>query len=73
MEGPVRFLLPLQGVSLIDAPGKPFHDPAANAALFATLRERFRPGANRKLVEVDAAVNDRAFADAALAAFREIA
>jgi uncharacterized protein (UPF0261 family) len=73
MEGPVRFLLPLQGVSLIDAPGKPFHDPEANRALFDTLRALFRPGPNRKLVEVDAAINDRAFADAALAAFREIA
>ena len=25
--GPVRFLIPEQGVSLIDAPGMPFHDP----------------------------------------------
>lgn len=73
MEGPVRFLLPLGGVSLIDAPGKPFHDPAANAALFDTIRALFKPAPNRKLIEVDAAINDRAFADAALAAFREIA
>ena len=38
MEGPVRFLLPLKGVSAIDAPGKPFHDPHADAALFAAIR-----------------------------------
>ena len=37
MEGPVRFLLPLQGVSAIDAPGKPFHDPEADRALFDKL------------------------------------
>ena len=43
MEGPVRFLLPLHGVSAIDAPGKPFHDPAADAALFAAIREAGSP------------------------------
>ncbi|HEV7455738.1 MAG TPA: Tm-1-like ATP-binding domain-containing protein [Roseococcus sp.] len=73
MEGPVRFLLPLGGVSAIDVPGMPFHDPAADAALFETLRAGFVPAPNRRLVEVPAAINDRAFADAALAAFREIA
>jgi uncharacterized protein (UPF0261 family) len=72
MEGPVRFLLPLGGVSAIDVPGMPFHDPAADAALFETIRAGFRPAPNRKLIEVQAAINDRAFADAVLAAFREI-
>ncbi len=73
MEGPVRFLLPLGGVSAIDVPGMPFHDPAADAALFDTIRAGFVPAPNRRLIEVPAAINDRAFADAALAAFREIA
>ena len=73
MEGPVRFLLPLGGVSAIDVPGMPFHDPAADAALFDTIRAGFEAAPNRRLIEVDAAINDRAFADAALAAFREIA
>ncbi|WP_191085942.1 Tm-1-like ATP-binding domain-containing protein [Roseococcus microcysteis] len=73
MEGPVRFLLPLGGVSAIDVPGMPFHDPAADAALFDTIRAGFVPAPNRRLIEVPAAINDRAFADAALAVFREIA
>src|SRR3712207_5947804 len=73
MEGPVRFLLPLGGVSAIDVPGMPFHDPEADAALFETIRAGFSPAPNRRLVEVQAAINDRAFADAVLAAFREIA
>jgi uncharacterized protein (UPF0261 family) len=30
--GPVRFLLPEGGVSLLDQPGKPFHDPEADNA-----------------------------------------
>jgi uncharacterized protein (UPF0261 family) len=72
MEGPVRFLLPLGGVSAIDVPGMPFHDPAADAALFETIRAGFIPAPNRKLIEVAAAINDRAFADAVLAAFQEI-
>jgi uncharacterized protein (UPF0261 family) len=72
MEGPVRFLLPLGGVSAIDVPDMPFHDPAADAALFETIRSGFVPAPNRKLIEVQAAINDRAFADAVLTAFREI-
>ena len=72
MQGPVRFLLPLGGVSAIDVPGMPFHDPAADAALFETIRAGFQPAPNRRLIEVPAAINDRAFVDAALAAFREI-
>ncbi|MBL6080518.1 Tm-1-like ATP-binding domain-containing protein [Belnapia sp. T18] len=73
MDGPVRFLLPLGGVSAIDVPGMPFHDPDADAALFDTIRAGFAPAPNRRLIEVPAAVNDRTFADAVLAAFREIA
>jgi uncharacterized protein (UPF0261 family) len=41
-EGPVRFLLPLGGVSAIDVPGMPFHDPEADAALFVPARRRGR-------------------------------
>jgi uncharacterized protein (UPF0261 family) len=72
MEGPVRFLLPLGGVSAIDVPGMPFHDPAADAALFETIRSGFAPAPNRRLIEVEAPINDRAFVDAVLTAFREI-
>lgn len=72
MEGPVRFLLPLHGVSAIDAPGKPFHDPAADAALFAAIREGWKPAPNRQLVEIDAHINDPAFAEAAVHHFRDI-
>jgi hypothetical protein len=43
MTGPVRFLIPEGGVSAIDRPGQPFHDPEADRALFAALEKRFRP------------------------------
>lgn len=36
-DGPLRFLRPAGGVSLLDAPGQPFHDPDADEALFVTL------------------------------------
>jgi len=73
MEGPVRFLLPRRGISAIDLPGKPFHDPEADAALFAAIEATFKPAANRRLISLDLEINDQAFADALVAAFNEIA
>ena len=72
MEGPVRFLLPLKGVSLIDAPGKPFYDPEADRALFRTIEKEFRPGPDRKLIKLDMDINEPAFADALVDNFLEI-
>ena len=72
-EGEVRFLLPLKGVSMIDAPGQPFHDPAADAALFSAIESKFQPSARRKLLKYDLHINDPEFATALVAAFREIA
>jgi uncharacterized protein (UPF0261 family)/ABC-type branched-subunit amino acid transport system ATPase component len=73
MPGPVRFLIPEGGVSGLDAPGKPFHDPAADRALFDAIASGFRAGADRKLVRLPHHINDEAFAAALVAAFREIA
>jgi uncharacterized protein (UPF0261 family) len=72
MEGPVRFLLPLKGVSLIDAPGQPFHDPAADRMLFDTLEHEFQPGPNRRLIKLDLNINDPAFAKALVDHFLDI-
>ena len=73
MTGPVRFLLPMGGVSMLDAPGKPFHDPEADAALYAALEATFRPTPQRQLTRVPGNINDPSFTDAVLAAFRAIA
>ena len=73
MEGPVRFLLPEGGVSALDAPGQPFHDPRAREALFGALEGTVRQAANRRLVRLPHHVNDPAFAAVLVAAFREIA
>jgi uncharacterized protein (UPF0261 family) len=72
MPGPVRFLLPLKGVSAIDVEGQPFHDPAADAALFDAIRKGWKRAKNRKLIERDLHINDPAFATAAVAALDEI-
>lgn len=72
-EGEVRVLLPLGGVSALDAPGAPFHDPDADAALFDALRSGLRATGKRRLVELPHHVNDPAFAAALVAQFREIA
>ncbi len=72
MPGPVRFLIPQGGVSALDAPGEPFHDPEADAALFGAIEERFRDTSQHRLLRVEANLNSTAFADAALEAFREV-
>jgi uncharacterized protein (UPF0261 family) len=72
MEGPVRFLLPEGGVSALDAPGKPFHDPEADNALFEALETSVRQSGNRRIERVAANINDPAFALRVVAAFEEI-
>ncbi|MFO1039910.1 MAG: Tm-1-like ATP-binding domain-containing protein, partial [Geminicoccaceae bacterium] len=71
-EGEVRLLLPEGGVSVIDAPGKPFHDPAADAALFEALESTVRQTDRRRIERLPYAVNDPAFAAALVDAFRAI-
>ncbi len=72
MEGPVRFLLPLQGVSAIDAPGQPFYDPAADEALFSAIRAGWKTAPNRQLIEVDAHINSPELAAALVTHFHDI-
>jgi uncharacterized protein (UPF0261 family) len=71
-DGPVRFLLPEGGVSMIDAPGQPFHDPEADEALMSTLEDKVDQTADRVLLRVPHNINDEQFAAAVLASFAEI-
>ena len=71
-EGPVRFLIPENGVSLIDAEGQPFHDPEADAELFSAIERTLKQTDNRKLMKLPYNVNDPEFADALVENFREI-
>ncbi len=72
IDAPMRFFLPEGGVSALDAPGQAFHDPKADAALFAALAETTRQTTTRRLVRVPHHINDPAFARAVVAAYREL-
>jgi uncharacterized protein (UPF0261 family) len=72
MRGPVRFLIPEAGVSAIDRPGQPFHSPEADRVLFTAIERNFRAGPQRKLQRLPLHINDEAFADALVAAWREV-
>lgn len=72
-EGPVRFLIPEKGVSALDAPGKPFHDPDADAALFDAIETDFVATDNRRIERLPMHINDPDFAAALAKRFREIA
>jgi uncharacterized protein (UPF0261 family) len=64
-RGPTAILLPLGGVSAIDAPGQPFWWPEADASLFQSIRNWLSPRV--ELIEVQGHINDAAFADKAVA------
>ena len=72
MDGPVRFFLPEAGVSALDAPGHPFWDPEADAALFQALDRTVRQTSNRQLIRLKRNINDAEFAAAVVAAFRAL-
>lgn len=61
-RGPWRVLLPLRGVSAIDAEGQPFWDPEADGALFDAIRAGVPAD---RLDELDLHINDPQFARAA--------
>jgi uncharacterized protein (UPF0261 family) len=60
--GPLAVFIPTDGVSMIDAPGMPFHDPAADTALVRELKTGLRSGV--EVVEMATHINDPAFARA---------
>lgn len=70
--GPVRFLLPLGGVSLLDAPGQPFHDPDADEALFATIENTVKQTDDRQILRVPHAINAPEFCAEVLRHFHDI-
>ena len=72
-EGPVRFLLPEGGVSALDAPGKAFHDPEADGALFEALERTVEQTGTRRLIRLPHHFNDPKFAAAVVENFRAIA
>lgn len=71
-SGPVRLLLPVGGLSMIDAPGKAFHDPVANAVLFDTLERLFVASDAHRLLKLPQHINDPLFAAAVAEQLRAV-
>lgn len=71
-DGPVRFLLPLKGVSSLDAEGQAFFDPAADKALFEALQDTVIQTGDRQILPLDLHINDPAFAAQAVETFNSI-
>jgi uncharacterized protein (UPF0261 family) len=65
-RGPVSVLIPRRGISVISAEGGPFHDPAADHALFHAIETGLRPGV--ACTSLDCTINDPAFARACVEA-----
>jgi uncharacterized protein (UPF0261 family) len=61
-NSPTCVLVPLKGVSAIDAEGKAFWWPEADSALFQSVRNWIAPSV--ELIELNRHINDSAFAEA---------
>jgi len=72
MDGAVRFFLPEGGVSALDAPGRPFSDPNADAELFRALEATVRQTGSRRLIRLPLHINDPQFAAEVVAEFRRL-
>ena len=59
-QGPTTIIIPTQGVSAIDKTGQPFDSPEARAAWIDNLKAHI--GDNVTVIEMDAHINDDAFA-----------
>lgn len=72
MQGGVRFLVPEKGVSAIDVEGGPFWDPEADAVLFEAIEKTVKQTDKRRVDRLPLHINDPEFAQAAVAAFKEV-
>ena len=71
-SAPVEIVIPERGLSSLDREGGPFHDPAADAALFETLEREIERTDTRRVTRHASHINDLAFAEAIVAAFERV-
>lgn len=69
-KGRVAFLLPLKGVSILDSEGERFWWPEADKAMFEAIKKHLNP--EIEVVEIDANINDKKFADTAVNMLKKI-
>ena len=70
--GPVHLLIPERGVSMLDAEGEVFHDPAADKVLFDTLERSLVQTETRRVHRVPHHINDDGFVAAAIPIIRSV-
>lgn len=70
--GSVRLVVPEGGLSSLDAPGHPFHDPDADFELIEALEANLRQTGARRMLRHPGHINDPEFADALVEAFRAV-
>ncbi|CAH9088687.1 unnamed protein product [Cuscuta epithymum] len=68
----VRICLPEKGISALDAPGKPFHDPQATECLVKELRSLVQINEDRQVNIFPYHINDLEFANALVDSFLDI-
>jgi uncharacterized protein (UPF0261 family) len=66
-HGPRAVMIPLQGYSMLNREGQVLYDEASNRAFLQAAREALAPEV--ELIEIEAHINDRAFADAVVDTF----
>jgi len=69
-RGPVAFLIPSKGFSLLDVDGEIFHDPATNQAFTAALKKNLNPDV--LVEEMDVVINDPKLAERATGMMLEL-
>ncbi|MCP4784975.1 MAG: UPF0261 family protein [Fuerstiella sp.] len=69
---PLTLLIPEGGVSMLDAPEQPFHDPDTNATLFKELEQEIQQTSTRRVVRLPHHINDPEFAEALVNEFEEL-
>ncbi len=69
-KGPVTFLFPARGWSSVDGPGQPTHDPQEDRVFLDELRAGLSQGIQVR--EVEANMEDPAFAESVIQASREL-
>lgn len=72
MKGPSRLLIPLRGLSSLDAPQQPFEATKANQALFMAIEQGYVQHPEHQLERLDLHLNDPEFAAAVVRNVREL-
>ncbi len=72
-QSPVSLLIPERGLSGLDAPGQPFYDPEADAALFDALEATVNKTTERTIRRFPLHINDPQFARNLVHAYLELA